>query len=296
MKRRNWLKKILLGSGAMYTGVPTTRPFRSRKKGIRVAHITDVHIRPENNIPERARQTMEDVLAHGVDFFLNGGDSIHDASYDDVTRERVLEQWEEWDRFVELAQDYEMFSCLGNHDMWWKAPSKDHDMYGKPYAVKRLGMPARYFSVSRGGWHIIILDSNQSGVRLDENQFQWLEEELEKLPENKPVLLMSHYPILGVTDHFVGGQHSDFEELKTLFYKHRDKVKLCLSGHQHMVDRAWYNGVEYLCNGSMSGYWWGEGDEHSAGKGYYLESPPGYAILDLFPDGTFHHTYYPHSY
>lgn len=296
MKRRNWLKKTILGSGASLAGLPVAKAAFGKKKSMRIAHITDVHIRPENDIPRRAVETLETVLQHDVDLFLNGGDSIHDASYDDVSRERVLEQWEEWDRFVQMVDSYEVFSCLGNHDMWWKAPSEEDDMYGKSYAVKRLGMPDRYYSVSRGGWHFIILDSNQSGIRLDDGQFQWLQKELEMLPEKTPVLIMSHYPILGVTDHFVGGQHSDFEELKTLFYAHQDKVKLCLSGHQHMVDRAWYNGVDYLCNGSMSGYWWGKGDEHSAGKGYYLESPPGYAILDLFEDGTFENVYFPHSF
>lgn len=296
MKRRNWLKKTVIGGGVSLAGLPFARSAFGKKKSIRIAHITDVHIRPENDIPRRARMTLENVMQHNVDLFLNGGDSIHDASYDDVSRERVLEQWEEWDRFVQLAGSYEMFSCLGNHDMWWKAPSEEDDMYGKPYAVKRLGIPDRYYSVSRGGWHFIILDSNQSGIRLDKEQFQWLQNELEMLPEKSPVLIMSHYPILGVTDHFVGGQHSDFDELKTLFFAHKDKVKLCLSGHQHMVDRAWYNDVHYLCNGSMSGFWWGDGDEYSAGKGYYLESPPGYAILDLFQDGTFENVYFPHSF
>src|SRR5690625_7241180 len=111
MKRRKWLKKILLGSGATLTGLPVTKGEVNRKKGIRVAHITDVHIRPENNIPERARKTLEEGLTHDVDLFLNGGDSISDASYDDVTRERALEQWDMWDEFVGPLGCVAMFNC-----------------------------------------------------------------------------------------------------------------------------------------------------------------------------------------
>lgn len=296
MRRRDWIRNTLLSAGAGLSWTRWSSEPKSKKEGLRIAHITDVHIRPEEEVPARARRAMEAILDEQVDFFLNGGDSIHDASYDDVTRQRVEEQWKVWDDFRALADGYEMHSCLGNHDMWWAAPSKNDAMYGKEYAVKRLKIPHRYYSFSRQGWHFFVLDSNQSGIQLDSNQRIWLEDELNALEKNTPVLLMSHYPILGVTDHFVGGQHSDFEELKTLFYKHKDKVKLCLSGHQHMVDEAWYNGVSYRCNGALSGFWWGDGDEASAGKGYYLETPPGYAVLDLYPDGTFKNNYIPHTF
>ncbi len=67
---------------------------------------------------------------------------------------------------------------------------------------------------------------------------------------------MSHFPILTVTNTWEGGQHKDHKELKQLFYQHKDKVRVCLSGHQHLLDRAWYNGVHYFCNGAMSGFWW----------------------------------------
>ncbi|WP_261512971.1 hypothetical protein [Chryseobacterium paludis] len=58
------------------------------------------------------------------------------------------------------------------------------------------------------------------------------------IPQGEYVLIMSHYPILTVTGTWEGGQHKDHIVLKDLFYKHRDKVKGCLSGHQHLLDRA----------------------------------------------------------
>jgi len=72
-------------------------------------------------------------------------------------------------------------------------------------------------------------------------------------------------------------------------------MRVCLSGHNHLSDTTIYNGVQYCCNGAMSGFWWGTGDKESAGTGYYEETPPGYAILKLYEDGRVENRYYPHG-
>lgn len=271
-------------------------PTAKRKPILTVAHITDVHIAGGDNAPERFIKCLAAVKKQGVDFILNGGDSIMDASYDNVKREQVTELWSIWDRCIETAKPYAVYSCLGNHDMWWKAPSEQDEMYGKPYVVKRLKIPARYYSFTKKGWHFVILDGNNDKISLDEEQFKWLENDLQQLAPGTPTLVMSHYPILGVTPTLVGGGHSDHVKLKNLFYKHKDKVKICLSGHNHLADNALYNGIHYCCNGSMSGFWWGAGDKDSAGKGYYFETPPGYAILRLYEDGQVENEYIAHGY
>jgi Icc protein len=130
----------------------------------------------------------------------------------------------------------DIYGCIGNHDPWWAAPDKKDAMYGKDYVVKRLKIPHRYYSFSRDGWHFIALDGNNDKISLDEEQFSWLENDLAKIPVNTPTIVMSHYPILGTTQLLVGGGHSDYKKLKDLFYKHKDKVKLCLSGHNHLSE------------------------------------------------------------
>ncbi|MBC9797333.1 metallophosphoesterase family protein [Sinomicrobium weinanense] len=300
MKRRNFIK--IAGTGSAGLSATFATPLLAQNKTtkrspvLKIAHITDVHIRPEENAPRRFKQCLRELRKLGVDFFLNGGDSIYAADYDHITRERVTEQWNIWDDCIREIDGHKIYSCIGNHDIWWAAPDKQDSMYGKEYVVQRLHIPGRYYSFSEKGWHFIVLDGNNPSVSLDEEQFQWLKNELEQLPENTPVLLMSHYPILGVTPFWEGGMHSDYQALKTLFYKHRDKVKLCLSGHQHLLDSASYNGVSYFCNGAMSGFWWEKGDKSSAAKGYCQETPPGYAILELYNDGSFTNTYIPHTY
>lgn len=296
MNRRNWIKK-----SGVFTASAITAPafagaeFSAKKPVLTVAHITDVHIRKGDNAPERFKKRLLEVTKHKVDFFLNGGDSIHAADYAHVTREQVIEQWGIWDDCIkDIAGDFEIHSCIGNHDPWWAAPDKSDAMYGKSFVAKKLNMPGPYYSFSKSGWHFIVLDGNNKNISLDPEQFQWLGNELDKLPAKTPVLIMSHYPILGATPSLVGGGHSDCKQLKSLFYRHKDKVKICLSGHQHLQDQTEYNGVKYCCNGAVSGFWWENGDAESAGPNYYQETPPGYAILKLYADGEVTNTYFPH--
>jgi predicted phosphodiesterase len=307
MKRREVLKYMGLTAGAVVLGGPGsivsaaehTEENKPKGKGnrvLRIAHITDVHIRPEENAPERFKKCLEEVKKHKVDFFLNGGDSIYAADYGNITRERVNEQWQVWKDTTKGLKDYEIHSCLGNHDMWWAAPDKKDPMYGKDHVVKQLGIPNRYYSFDKKGWHFVILDSNNGGGELDQEQRVWLEKDLQSIPAGTPVLFMSHFPILGVCTHVDGGNHTDAKYISDLFYKHKDKKICCFSGHIHLLDQAEYNNVQYFCNGAMSGFWWEQGDKDSVGKGFYKQTPPGYAIVDLYEDGTVENKYIPHSF
>lgn len=300
-KRRQLLKKLGLATGtavlspillSAQNNTSKTKP----KRVLRIAHITDIHISPDNNAPNRFRKCLTDIKKHGVDFFLNGGDTIMAADYDHITREQVLKQWQIWDELRSEFTDIKMYSCLGNHDMWWAAPEKADAMYGKDYVIKKLELSNRYYSFRKKEWKFIVLDSNNKNAgSLDDKQREWLEQELSELEQGASVLVMSHYPILAVSTIPYGGSHTDSVYITKLFHKHRDKKIHCISGHMHLLDSAVYNKVPYYCNGSMSGFWWGEGDKDSAEKYWYHETPPGYAIIDLFADGTLRNTYYPHS-
>ena len=75
--------------------------------------------------------------------------------------------------------------------------------------------------------------------------------------------------------------HVDCIKLKDRFARHPN-VKLSLSGHLHALDRADYNGVTYLCNGAVCAGWW---------KGRHKDCDEGYAVIDLYDDGSFEHEY-----
>lgn len=113
MKRRELLKTIGLAvSASTFSGTPTivyaAEQKNKRKRVLRIAHITDVHIRPELDAPKRFRKCMQEIKDHTIDFFLNGGDTIYAADYDNISRERVNEQWAIWKELRNEFNGYEV--------------------------------------------------------------------------------------------------------------------------------------------------------------------------------------------
>jgi hypothetical protein len=79
--------------------------------------------------------------------------------------------------------------------------------------------------------------------------------------------------------------HVDGDRFQNLFVRRRN-IKACASGHMHLVEQLDYQGVRYLCNGAVSAGWW---------KGRNRDTDFGYAVVDLFDDGTVERRYVPYG-
>lgn len=262
---------------------------------LRVAHITDVHLSPGNASESGFPKCLKGI--HGLedkpDLIINGGDSIGDAWH--TTKDEAVKQWDLWNKIIKKECSIPIEHCLGNHDVW-NADAKA----GKQLAMDHLNLGERYRSFDKGGWHFIVLDSiavQKDGKYkggLDDEQFEWLAQDLKDTPAKTPVLVLSHIPILAVCTFFdgkneetgawnipTGWMHVDARRIKDLFHKYPN-VKVCLSGHIHLWDRVEYNGVTYICDGAVCGKWW---------DGAYQETKRGYGLLDLKADGNFAYQY-----
>ncbi|HEY1858757.1 MAG TPA: metallophosphoesterase, partial [Gemmataceae bacterium] len=253
-----------------------------RRKALRVAHLTDVHIAPEGPSQAGMATCLRQIQAHGrrPDLILNGGDAIQDGGAADAARMRA--QWKVWQSVLRDDCRLPIEHCLGNHDLWGKRNSEP--LHGKEWAMDEFGLAERYRSFDRAGWHFVVLDSvssqeNGYKARLDEEQFEWLRTDLDATAKTTPVLVLSHIPIVAACALFDGENeksgnwvvpsawmHIDARRIRDLFLQHPN-VKLCLSGHIHLQDRVEYNGVTYVCNGAVSGNWW---------RGAYQGCAPGY--------------------
>ena len=80
--------------------------------------------------------------------------------------------------------------------------------------------------------------------------------------------------------------HIDARSIKNIFKKYKN-IKLCLSGHIHLHDHVRYLGIDYLCNGAVSGNWWNQKEPA------YQEFPPAYVMVEFFEDGRFSSEYIP---
>ncbi|MGV3616822.1 MAG: metallophosphoesterase family protein [Fimbriimonas sp.] len=277
------------------------------RRVLRIAHLTDIHVQPERGAPE----AMERCLAHVQsqpdlpDFILTGGDLIMDSL--ERPKDRVKQQWDIFTRVLKANLQLPIVHTVGNHDVWgWAARGTDEGdpYFGKAWVCEVLELPKTYRSFDRAGWHIVILDSthpvdgNGYTARLDEAQFEWLRDDLASVPATTPIMVVSHIPILAACAAFDGDNertgdwiipgawmHIDARRIKDLFLKHPN-VKLCVSGHIHLQDQVIYNGVNYFCNGAVCAGWWG---------GDFQECTYGYALIDLYDDGSFENRYVPYG-
>lgn len=309
--RRQALKRAALAAGAAAalgpSAVARAAPMPDRKRVLRVAQLSDIHVQPELKADEGMAACLNHLQEQKdkPELLITSGDSIMDGFAASADRTKL--QWDLWKRVLSAECSLPVRSAIGNHDVWgWDQAKSRADQadprFGKGWAVEALGLPERYYSVDQSGWHFVFLDSTQPAeppgsytARLDDAQFEWLEQDLGKTSVNTPVLVVSHIPIVSATPYFFGDDysksgnwqipgawiHTDALKLKDLFGRH-PQVKLCLSGHMHLVDRVDYNGVTYLCNGAVSGNWW---------KGRHQECEAGYALIDLYDDGSFEHDY-----
>ncbi|MBS1500922.1 MAG: metallophosphoesterase [Bacteroidetes bacterium] len=297
MQRRSALKNIgglLLAPALSRVNIST-----EEKPVLRIAHLTDVHLKDKFDAPARFTRCLHHVQQQSpkIDMILNGGDIVFDMNKENIGT--IDKQWKLWHDVFQSECSLPVSYCLGNHDIWWNENDKGQAIYGKAYAMDKIGLKKAYYSFTKNGWKFIILDSVHLDIdntwyigKLGDEQFAWLENELNTTDANMPVLVMSHIPILTATnlvdDNIVnkwvmlgGDMHTDTAKIIALFYKHPN-VKLCLSGHIHLREKLIYDYITFICNGAVSGAWW---------EGNKRETAPGYGLIDLYADGGFNERY-----
>ncbi|QXV64157.1 metallophosphoesterase [Mucilaginibacter sp. 21P] len=297
MDRRIALKSI--GAGLLAPALAKANINSTAKPVMRIAHITDVHLKDQFGAPAKFARCLHHLQKQTpkVDLILNGGDIVFDMNKEQLST--IDAQWKLYKGIIQNNCSLPVKYCLGNHDIWWQEDKKDLSVYGKQYAMAQLQLTKPYYSFIQNGWKFIILDSVHLDIdgtwyigKLGDEQFNWLESELQQTDAKMPVLVMSHIPILTATnlidDHVVnkwvmlgGDMHTDTAKIISLFYKHPN-VKLCLSGHIHLREKLVYNNITYICDGAVSGAWW---------EGNRRETLPGYGLIDLYADGSFKEKY-----
>jgi len=319
LSRREFIRSAGVAAVGVVAGEPAIAsmgcrgPSVKRKRVLRIAHLTDIHVQPEEPAPGgmaralRSAQSLDDK----PDIIFTGGDSIMDSLKADKARTKA--QWEVFQAVLKNECSLPVVHCIGNHDVWgWGLDDESvrgDGLYGKQWAVEEFGLESRYYSFDKAGWRFIVLDSTYRvdrtdpakscyTAKLDEEQFEWLKKELEETPKGTPICVLSHIPIICFCAFFDGENeksgdwqvpsawmHIDARRIKDLFFEHKS-VRLCLSGHMHMQDKVEFLGVKYLCNGAVSGAWW---------EGNHYEFPPAYVVVDLYNDGTSKSEYIPYK-
>jgi 3',5'-cyclic AMP phosphodiesterase CpdA len=286
-----------VGAGLLPTSTLVAE--EGKRSSIKVAFLTDVHVKPAEVAEAGMRKAFRHVnaLKNQPNFIINGGDAIMDALAAD--KAKTQEQWDVWNKIIGEENRLPIYHVIGNHDVWgWQVKDesiKTDPLYDKAWAVKQHGMSNRYYAFQKKGWKFIVLDSTQQNgggyiARLDEEQMAWLEGELKNTSGDQHICIASHIPIVSFCaamffdDHLPNGDwklsrallHVDARKLTRLFKGYKN-IRCCLSGHIHLQDVVEYKDVQYFCNGAISGNWW-----NGAFKGF----DPAYALFEFNKDGS----------
>lgn len=329
--RRDFLKLAALsGAGALIGPGLSAQGLPAGVRPLRVIHMTDHHLMDFMN--ERgSREGIEAAYAHAMsfqpDYILNGGDLLTHSiqrPLEDVKKdaETILG--------IFPKSGVRIINACGNHDIWgWRksrsGATGNEPLYGKNFFREYFGEGTRYRSVDLGSWTMLVLDSTQpwgEGYQggLDEEQFEWLQGELNRSDKRKPVIVLSHIPILNAgillqdavlgpeDDHSrgvtlpKGSCHQDLWRVVNAFHRHGN-VKIALSGHVHVDERTDILGTSHISSGAVCGSWWQPRERVSAretrrqaerGNPHLIRTPradPGFGLFNLYPDGSFDYRY-----
>ena len=252
--------------------------------------MTDIHLQPEKNAITGFKKAIDAVNELNPDFVITGGDNIMDAFAQTWTRSDSL--YNLLDSMLGLF-NMPVYTTIGNHDIFGVAEKSGdqtaHPEYGKKMYQERI--TERYYSFEHKGWHYIFLDGiNITEDRrytgyIDEEQCEWLENELHKIGKHTPVVIITHIPLLSIEALIALGPTKAFKdnsivnnanEVRQLFKDYN--IKMVLQGHTHFLEDILYEGIHYITGGAISGSVWN-------GKRYEMEE--GFLMVKISQNNDF---------
>lgn len=263
---------------------------KGEKTSYSFVFMTDIHLQPEKNAIQGFHKAIDYVNEIKPDFVIFGGDNIMDASAQTWTRsDSLYSLLDSMQGFFNML----IYTTIGNHDLFGvyekSGDQTTHPEYGKMMYQKRI--TERYYSFEHKNWHYIVLDAiNITNDRrytgyIDEEQCEWLKNELNIIGKQAPIVIITHIPLLSVEALVALGPTKAFKdnsivnnanEVRQLFKNHN--VKMVLQGHTHFLEDIFYEGIHYITGGAVSGSVWN-------GKRYEMEE--GFLYIEITENNDF---------
>jgi len=230
--------------------------------------LTDIHLTTERHALEGFMQAIDTINELNPDFVLTGGDNIMDALAQNYEHSDSL-----YDLFAEATEKLKMpvYSTLGNHEVFGLYESSgvdpSHEEYGKKLYENRIAK--RFYSFDHKNWHFIVLDAigftedRHYYGHIDDEQLEWLKNDLEKTGKETPIVVSTHIPLLSIGEQVMSEPTAGFSpgsivtnanEVRQLLEQYN--TKLVLQGHLHFLEDINYKGIHYITGGAVSAQWW----------------------------------------
>lgn len=235
-------------------------------------HMTDIHL-DTANMPS-FEQALDQIGAMSPAFIVTTGDLVNEGDTVTISREQA-DQWFAAYKNAMADLGVPFYTAIGNHDM--ANLSGERTVPGSSKDAFRDHFGPTYYSFDWGGYHCIVLDSNdmKSGsqvYQISTEQLNWLQKNL-SFREGIPLLVFSHAPTTSWESQ---------EPVLNLLKQHRTHM---FCGHWHQDALIDYTGtVQQQVTGALSGEWWfGESPDGTPG-GYRVVSVNGEDIDSLFKE------------
>jgi 3',5'-cyclic AMP phosphodiesterase CpdA len=267
---------------------PSGKAGEEVRDGFTFAFLTDIHLQPERMAVEGFLKAIDTLNQIGPDFVLTGGDLVMDVLDQSYGRADSL-----YKLYQDISGKLEMpvYNAVGNHEVYgWHRQEEgleDHPEYGKGMYEERMG--ERYYSFDHKGWHFMVLDGIYRGGegryvgRIDEDQLQWIKDDLEKTDRETPIVIAVHIPfITSLTQVREGSQAANSsgltiansKEVLDLFMPY--KLRLVLQGHLHYYESiSIYDRVHFVTAGAVSARWWNTREADPLQEGFLLVHTKG---------------------
>lgn len=222
------------------------------KKPLYFGFMSDTQIKNDSG-QERAVQLSATVAnlktKYPLSLIVNAGDIVQHGGLE-----------AEWLNYFNTANVYlagsYLMAAVGNHE-YYEAPTQEK---APPQFLKYMrndhGSDLGYMQLDLGRINLLMLNSNfdfMSEAKIKE-QWDWLEDKLKTAEKNhKPSILVMHHSAFSSSLEHVREIPTRLRaELVPMVEKYKD-VKLVISGHLHMYERSYKDGVTYLIAGPSGG-------------------------------------------
>ena len=188
---------------------------------------------------EAHRRVLERMAQETPAFVVGTGDMVDEGGNED--------QWQDFfDVEGRALRDAVFWPALGNHDR--QGRGRTADAYRAYFSLPENGGDSeRYYAFTYATARFLVLDSNANSFALTD-QTAWLERALiaaRQDPQVRHIFVVMHHPAFSVSLH--GGSVDVRERWTPLFEKYQ--VSAVFSGHDHVYERAEYDGIRYFVSG-----------------------------------------------
>lgn len=247
----------------------------------RFAFLTDIHLQPEKNAVEGFQQAIDTLNKLKPDFVITGGDLIMDALAQTEGRADTL-----YNLYLEAIKEIDMpiYNTIGNHELFGiyekSGIDPSHEFYGDKMFANRIG--EKHYAFNHKGWRFYILDAiDETEERtyyghIDQEQMDWLKQDLNSVDKNTPIAISVHIPFITVQTQLLqgplapngpGSVITNGQEVLELFNDHN--LKLVLQGHLHFLEDIYAQGIHFITGGAVSAAWW-NGPRNGMEEGFLL--------------------------